>query len=254
MSENSHISWTDDTFNPWWGCTMVSPACLNCYAEILAWRFKKLGWGPGVPRIAASENTWNQPFVWDRKAKNTRVRRRVFCLSMGDIFDSEVPVEWRNRVWEVIRACDGLDWQLLTKRPGNILSMLPADWGDGWDHVWMGTTVEDQTRADERVPLLLNVPAKVRFLSCEPLLGEVNIPRIGELDWIIAGGESGPNFRPMEADWLRSLRDQSVNNGVAFHFKQWGTNKPTAAGRLLDGREWNEFPPTPYQPAVLMPA
>jgi len=254
MSDTTHISWTDHTFNAWWGCTMVSPACLNCYAKLLAWRFRKLGWGTGVERLPASDNTWTLPEVWNRKARKSGIRNRVFCLSMGDFFDAEVSEEWRKRLWDTIRICDSLDWQILTKRPENIISMLPADWGNGWDHVWMGTTVEDQTRADERVPILLDVPAKVRFLSCEPLLGEVNIPRIGELDWIIVGGESGPSFRPMEEAWARSLRDQSVQNGVAFHFKQWGTNKIDAAGRLLDGREWNEFPATPYQLAELMPA
>jgi len=254
MSDITHISWTDHTCNPWWGCTKVSLACKNCYAETLAWRFRKLGWGPGVDRLLASEKVWNQPLVWNRKAKQQGVRKRVFTLSMGDFFDVEVPAEWRARIWNVISECDSLDWQILTKRPENILSMLPPDWGEGWNHVWIGTTVEDQTRADERVPILLDVPAKLRFLSCEPLLGEVNIPRIGELDWIIAGGESGQHYRPMDPQWVRSLRDQSVQNGVAFHFKQWGTNKTTAAGRLLDGREWNEFPATPYQPAELMPA
>jgi len=165
---------------------------------------------------------------------------------MGDFFDAEVPTEWRDRAWTVIRGCDQLDWQLLTKRPENIMSMLPEDWGEGWDHVWLGTTVEDQSRADERVPVLLDVPAKVRFLSCEPLLGPVNIPRLAELNWIIAGGESGLGYRAMYPDWVRSLRDQCIAAGVAFHFKQWGTNRPTIAGRLLDGRAWDEFPNTPF--------
>ena len=254
MSDKSDISWTYHTFNPWWGCTMVSPACLNCYAKALAWRFYKLPWGAGASRRLAEDSYWDNALIWNRKARKSGIRNRVFCLSMGDFFDAEVPEEWRKRLWDTIRICDSLDWQILTKRPENILSMLPPDWGDGWDHVWMGTTVEDQTRADERVPILLDVPAKVRFLSCEPLLGEVNIPRISELDWIIVGGESGPSFRPMEEAWALSLRDQSVQNGVAFHFKQWGTNKIDAAGRLLDGREWNEFPATPYQLAELMPA
>jgi protein gp37 len=163
---------------------------------------------------------------------------------MGDFFDSEVPPDWRERAWNVIRACDELDWQILTKRPENIMSMLPPDWENGWDHVWMGTTVEDQTRADERVPILLEVPAKIRFLSCEPLLGPVIIPRIGELDWIIVGGESGPGYRPMHPDWARSLRDQCMTAGVAFHFKQWGTDRPKLAGRHLDNRTWDGFPIT----------
>jgi len=250
MSQHTYISWTDHTWNPWWGCTKVSPACQNCYAETHAWRFENLAWGAGITRRLSSDRVWRQPESWDRAAYSSLRRRRVFCMSMGDFFDSEVPPEWRERAWNVIRQCNDLDWQILTKRPESIVSMLPPDWGNGWDHVWMGTTVEDQTRADERVPILLDVPAKIRFLSCEPLLGPVTIPRIAELNWIIVGGESGPRYRPMDPDWARSLRDQCVNTGVAFHFKQWGTNRSVLAGRLLDGREWNGFPATPYLFAI----
>lgn len=245
MSSSTHISWTDRTVNPWWGCSKVSPACLNCYAEKLAWRFAKLAWGRGSSRRKASENVLAQPLAWNRAAKRKGIRYRVFCASMADVFDEEVPEEWRAELWDIIRQCTELDWQLLTKRPENIASMLPPDWGDGWSHVWLGVTVEDQTRADQRIPILQSIPASIRFLSAEPLLGPVTLDLNG-IDWVILGGESGPHYRPMHPDWARSVRDQCLQRNVAFHLKQWGTTRPTAAGCLLDGREWKEFPKTPY--------
>ena len=135
MSDKSDISWTYHTFNPWMGCTMVSPACLNCYAKLLAWRFYQLLWGAGTPRRLAVDSYWDNALIWNRRARKKGVRNLVFCLSMGDFFDAEVPAEWRERIWNIIRICDSLDWQILTKRPENIISMLPPDWGDGWDHV-----------------------------------------------------------------------------------------------------------------------
>lgn len=241
MSANTEISWADHTFNPWWGCTRVSPGCLNCYAATFSHRLGKELWGKGIPRQRQSENVWQQPARWNAKAIKRGSRFRVFVASMADVFDDEVPPAWRDDLWDVIRACPALDWQLLTKRPQNILGMLPHDWGEGWQNVWMGTTVEDQARANERIPMLRAVPAAVRFLSCEPLLGVLALDLEG-IHWVICGGESGAGYRPMKPLWAQWVRDQCIDQGVDFHFKQWGTADKKAAGRLLDGRTWDEFP------------
>jgi protein gp37 len=274
MSDNTSIEWTDATFNPWIGCTAVSPGCDHCYAERLAVRFKLAEWGTGKPRRLAHDEYWKQPLAWNRKAERTGKRMRVFCASMADVFDNEVPGEWRDRLWALIRSTLHLDWLLLTKRVGNIKKMLPDDWGEGYSNVWLGISVVNQQEADRDIPKLLTVPARVRFLSMEPLLGPVDIsiylasgflepPFTDVLTWIILGGESGPGARPMDPAWVRSIRHQCVVAGAAFHFKQWGAwgeilstgnhgRLPyrdgmvrfgkKRAGRLLDGREWNEFP------------
>lgn len=289
MSENSKIEWTDHTFNSWVGCTKVSPACDNCYAESWAKRTGHSELWAGERRRTAESN-WKQPLKWNAKheqffAEHGR-RQRVFCASLADIFDNQVPEEWRNDFWQLVRDTPNLDWLLLTKRPQNIAKMVPDDWGNGYPNVWLGATVENQTEADRRIPVLLQVPAIIRFLSMEPLLGPVDIsiylytgwtepPYDDIVHWIITGGESGPNARPSHPDWFRSIRDQCQDAGAAFHFKQWGEWLPNAqeygadpggidynrkhilvgddeipmckvgkhnAGRLLDGREWNEFP------------
>lgn len=234
MGEQTEISWTDHTFNPWIGCTRVSPACDNCYAESLAKRYGWAKWGAGEPRRLASASTWKNPRRWDKAAKAAGVRRRVFCASLADVFDAEVDDEWRNLLMEEILATPNLDWLLLTKRPNvakKYFDIVPRN-------VWLGTTVENQAMAEARIPILLSIPARVRFLSCEPLLGPLKldgpgwgpVPPIAKLDWIIAGGESGPKARPSHPDWFRSLRDQCQAAVVAFHFKQhgeWGLSDPT---------------------------
>jgi protein gp37 len=365
MAENSTIEWTDHTFNPWIGCTKVSPGCLHCYAETQD-NFRKWtpdGWGKGKPRRRTSTALWNQVRKWNRDAERRRVsalhswpagkplewsRPRVFCASLADWLDDEVPVEWLADLLQLIHETPALDWLLLTKRPENFTGRTCAasfhlsgyrdgqtsenptaapmsaweavmDWSRGicpLPNVWVGTTVEDQTRADQRIPKLLEIPARVRFLSCEPLLGPVDLfaacfndddpeeekiqfgrnhrgLRFG-VDWVIAGGESGPGARPMHPEWARSLRDQCQAAGVPFLFKQWGEWSPRfdkadreafalandgalypmpdiapdgarraealraghdkaalccvyrvgkkAAGRVLDGRTWDEFP------------
>jgi protein gp37 len=298
--QNSKIEWTDHTFNPWWGCQRVSPGCEHCYAETLAHRYNFKVWGPAktTNRRMMSENYWKQPARWNKAAEAAGTRPRVFCASMADVFEEHAEVEEaRERLRELIDDTPNLDWLLLTKRPENVMFMV-GDWA--YTHVgiprnvWIGTSVEDQKRADERIPHLLKIPAKVRFLSCEPLLGPVDLgnvrgyPRwlvMDKLHWVIVGGESGPGARPMSADWARSLRDQCNAAGVAFHFKQWGewlhfrrgpqegphgyfagdgrtisveelTSHPHEvtvvdgiirlgkhnAGRLLDGRTWDQFP------------
>lgn len=355
--KDSKIEWCDHTFNPWEGCTKVSPGCANCYAEARNKRWAGgANWGKGAPRRRTSEANWRQPLKWDREAEKAYlsaahstgagerikfIRPRVFCASLADWLDDEVPIEWLAELLALIKDTPYLDWLLLTKRPENwrsrlaeMLRMRVSEGSRGVDqcsgialaalwlnggapaNAWIGTTVEDQKRADERIPVLLSIPARVRFLSCEPLLGPVNLERVefgprpnhtpqscltptwmgrfdAKINWVICGGESGHGARPMHPDWARSLRDQCQAAGVPFFFKQWGewapgrsrdeyterdplrcmktsgelswwagnddtttnysknyqeTDQPiervgkAAAGRLLHGREHNEFP------------
>lgn len=245
MAENSAIEWTHHTFNPWIGCTKVSPACDHCYAE--AWDKRYEGgthWGAKAERRRTK--TWGMPIKWNKQAADAGMRLRVFCASLADVFDNQVPEEWRSDLWDLIRKTPNLDWLLLTKRPQNILKMLPGDWGLGYDNVWMGTTVENQIEADRRIPYLVRVPAAVRFLSMEPLLGPVELgDHLYAIDWVITGGESGPEYRKGDANWFRGLRDECSAMGVAFLFKQW-EGKTTAEikklGRELDGVVWNGYP------------
>ena len=250
--EGSGIEWCDDTFNPWMGCTKVSEACRRCYAEVLVdKRFGRARWGAGEARQRTSEANWRAPRTWNRKAKAAGTRRRVFCASLADVFDAEVDPSWRDDLWTLIRETPNLDWLLLTKRPEEVARSLPEGWGEGWENVWLGVTAETQGRADERLPVLLEVPAAVRFASCEPLLSPLELGAyLGRgLDWVIAGGETGTGARAMEATWVREVRDACVEAGVAFHFKQWGDHDAegrrvgkSKAGRELDGRTWDEFP------------
>lgn len=250
--KDSKIEWTDHTFNPWIGCTKVSEACKLCYAETQeAIRYKRVKWGPGAARYRTSANNWKQPRRWNKLADGAKQRPRVFCASLADIFDSEIDPEWRADLFELIRETEHLDWLLLTKRPQNVAAMLPEDWGDGWHNLWLGATAENQRRADERLPVLLEVPAVVRFTSCEPLLGPIDLSAYlaDGLHWVIAGGETGRGARAMDRDWARSLRDQCLDHQVAFHFKQWGDHDAQGrrvgrkkAGRRLDRRVWNQVP------------
>lgn len=264
MAENSGIEWTHHTFNPWTGCTAVSPACDNCYAEGWAKRSGHVQWGPHGERRRTK--TWGNPVKWNRQAEGAAERPRVFCASLADVFDNHRSIlpEWRADLWKLIEDTPNLDWLLLTKRPQNIMKMVPGEWMiDGFpSHVWMGATVENQAEADRRIPQLLSVPARVRFLSCEPLLGPLNISsiprlhgevgfmrpldgRFNRIHWVIAGGESGPGFRPANPDWFRSLRDQCAGAGVPFLFKQWEglhQTKIKALGRELDGVVHDGYP------------
>lgn len=331
--KDTKIEWADHTFNPWTGCTKVSPACDNCYAESWSKRAgAKVGkWGPGAPRVRTSEANWRQPLRWNADCAKRGVRESVFCLSLGDVFDNEVDRELRDDLATVIVSAPDLDWLLLTKRIGNAAKMLAEMFPNGMPpNVCLGATICNQTEADRDIPKLLATPAAKRFLSIEPMLGPIDLQkactcacgnggqcqshhtgrrviadsseggmliecicsRLNGLDWVICGGESGPNARPMHPDWARSLRDQCQAAGVPFFFKQWGEWQPEygmtraqrekelglhetvyvkldgtthwinegdttpydasdaqmvkvgkkAAGRLLDGREWNKVP------------
>lgn len=258
MAEQTAISWTDHTFNPWWGCARVSPGCQNCYAETFSKRLGKDLWGKTSDRRFFGDKHWNEPLRWDRAAEAAGRPALVFCASMADVFEARDDLdEHRERLWGLIYETPNLIWQLLTKRPENVLGLVPGHWHDDFeagqigcdearwpDNVWIGTTVEDQTRADERLPHLARIPAPVRFLSCEPLLGPVDLlSHIEAVDWLIVGGESGHSHRPLNLDHARALRQQAILWDVPFLFKQVGGRTPTAGGDQLDGQTWHQFPP-----------
>lgn len=362
MGENSKIEWTDHTFNPWMGCTKVSEGCANCYAEeLMDRRYGKVRWGKGQARERTSAANWRLPVRWNRDGEvcvecgapvtndgtaidcrcgragaigDTR-RPRVFCASLADWLDDEVPIQWLADLLMLIFETPNLDWLLLTKRPENwegrlklVLEVAGDEQAAGYpdtkenafwwfiehwlneehppENVWLGTSVENQPTADKRIPELVRIPAKVRFLSCEPLLGAVDFGFRAFADWegstcgpgiqwVICGGESGTKARAMHPEWVRGLKNQCLASGVAFFFKQWGEWVPTmeipedkcvpgkypllrhdgalfhsdegvtfccnnckvdevkrvgkkAAGRVFEGKEWNEFPGTVVQP------
>lgn len=272
---NSKIEWTDHTFNPWEGCQKVGPGCDHCYAETRNARFaggQAVNWGPGAPRRRTSAANWRKPLAWNAAhdeffATHGR-RQRVFCASLADVFDNAVDPAWRRDLFDLIELTPNLDWLLLTKRIGNVFRMVADakthDWLLGRRNVWLGATITSQAEADRDIPKLLATPARVRFLSMEPLLGPVDLARIDidghrelyplagstgcedddgnltpdlpALDWIIVGGESGPGARPMHPDWARRLRDQCAAAGVPFLFKQHGEWLPAVEGRSVTGR------------------
>lgn len=251
MGQQTGIEWTDHTFNPWWGCVRVSPACQHCYAETFAKRTGNAVWGVEAPRRMFGAKHWQEPAKWNRAAAAAGVRRKVFCASMADVFEDRLDlIEPRGHLFGLIEATPMLDWLLLTKRPENIARLFPSDWrARRRDNVWLGTTVENQAYADARIPHLLAVPAVVHFVSYEPALGPVDFrkwtegyPFVPTLDWIIAGGESGAGFREPDPEWFRDVRDVCAGRGVAFFFKQWGGLRPKTGGAALDGIEWKQFP------------
>lgn len=314
--KNSHIQWTDHTFNPWEGCTKVSPGCAHCYAEARNKRFGGDNWGKGKPRRRTSAGNWQQPLKWNRDAgteahsyhhnpQQARFngeaphRPRVFCASLADWLDEEVPIEWLADFLKLIRDTPNLDWLALSKRPENFecrtLEAIGYDlrterhgyafnkWLSLWSggtvipsNVWIGTSIEDQKRADERIPELLKIPAKVRFLSCEPLLGPIYFPHAAPcgyycdhdehggghrpghgligIHWVIFGGESGAKARPCDVGWIRDGVQQCRAAGVSPFVKQLGTRPYEVTIEMGDaisqtlrlhdskGGDWNEWP------------
>ena len=245
MGDRTAIEWADATFNPWIGCQRVSLGCDFCYAEaMMDKRLGRVQWGPGGARRRTSENYWRQPLLWDRKAAGRPLR--VFCASLADVFDNKAPAGARGDLWRLIDRTPNLIWMLLTKRPQNMVLLAPIVWGGGRsvpDNVWLGVTAENQDEYDRRWPLLSEWAAPVRFVSYEPALGPLDLSgHEVKPDWLICGGESGPNARPMHADWAREMRDQCADQEVAFFFKQWGGRTSKAGGRILDGRTWEELP------------
>lgn len=243
MGQQSAIEWTDHTFNPWWGCTKVSAGCTHCYAETLSTRYGHTIWGPHAERRLFGDKHWQEPLKWNRAASQARMPARVFCASMADVFEDNRSLDAeREKLWSLISETPWLRWQLLTKRPEDVLRMVP--WGNQWPtNVWIGTSAEDQAAADHRIPYLQEIPATIRFLSCEPLIGPIKDIDLRGIHWLIAGGESGNKHRPIEVEWLRYLRDSCQEKRIAFFFKQWGGRTSKAGGRELDGQIWSELPP-----------
>ena len=228
------IEWTEVTWNPVTGCSKISPGCLNCYAERMAKRLQAMGqpnYRDGFA-VRTHEHMLQTPLSWTRP-------RMVFVNSMGDLFHEEVPETFIRRVFEVMERTPQHTYQLLTKRAERLVEVAPfLPWPD---NVWMGVTVEDNPRLT-RVERLREVRSAVRFLSIEPLLGPLPDLDLGGIDWVIVGGESGPHARPMEEQWVCSIRDACVDQAVPFFFKQWGGTRKKVAGRLLEGRTWSEMP------------
>ena len=248
MASETGISWATSTFNPWLGCEKISPACDHCHAETWAVRYRR---GDGLwrgNRVRTSEANWRQPMLWDRKAKVAGQPWRVFCASLADVFDNQVDPQWRADLFELIGDTPHLTWMLLTKRPQNIMKMLPREWaenGEAWPNVWLGTTVENQTEAKRRLHHLAAAPARVRFVSCEPLLGPLNdlgLGRVGGPNWVICGGESGSCFRWMDPDWARAIRDDCRAAGVPFFYKQTGGASQRHMLPIPDDLMIREFP------------
>lgn len=283
MGKDSRIEWTHHTFNPWWGCVKVSAACDHCYAESWAKRVGEHVWGALSERRFFGVAHWNEPLKWNREATADGVRRRVFCASMADVFENRKDLmPHRLRLLELIEKTPQLDWLLLTKRIHLVRKQLPK----GYEfprNVWLGATVENQSAVSKRLEYLVDFKTpSVRFLSCEPLLGPLDIRKylvrgtLGtRVDWVIAGGESGAGSRAMEPAWPLALQRQCVDAGVPFHFKQWGHWAPLEqvadvltkstpiqvlrrdgteislagigkgkAGRSLAGKFWDQFPRT----------
>jgi protein gp37 len=244
MGDVSNIQWTKSTWNPWQGCTKVSPGCAKCY---MYREKKRYGQDPTV--VVRSKTTFDAPLRWWRP-------RPIFVCSWSDFFH-EAADPWRDDAWSIIRRCPFHTFQIPTKRPERVFRCLPEDWP--LSNVWLGVSVEYQRWADTRIPLLKTVPSGVRFVSCEPLLGPLDLRAHladGEIHWLILGGESGGTparslverrdakwvAKANAEEWVRSLRDQCEEAGVRFFLKQWGGPTPTSGGRLLDGREWNGMP------------
>ncbi len=243
MGDKSGIEWTEATWNPTTGCDRTSPGCDNCYALTLAKRLKAMGQakyqrdgdprtsGPGFdltlhPAALALPKSWDAP-------------RTIFVNSMSDLFHPKVPLDYIRQVFDVIGETPQHSYQVLTKRSKRLTQT--ADCLEWPPNLWMGVSVED-SRYSFRINHLQTVPAAVRFLSCEPLLGPLDDLELEGIQWVIAGGESGGNARPMDPDWVRSIRDQCLDAGVAFFFKQWGGRTPKAHGRELDGAMHDEMP------------
>lgn len=247
MGTETVISWCDHTFNPWIGCTNVSPACDHCYAESLAKRWGWVEWGAGKPRKRTSEANWRKPLAWDRAAKANGTRPRVFCASLADWADSEVDEGWRYDLFQTIAATPHLEWLLLSKRHALVRGFL-LQYAKGLRNIRVGFTVENDDFAKLRLSRLhmLKQDGSPTFVSYEPALGPVDWERwldpsrVGHcVDWLIAGGESGGGFRYPHPIWFQDARNVCQRYGVPFHFKQWGA---VEKGAVLDGREWREFP------------
>ena len=233
-STNTAIEWTDRTWNPTTGCTKVSPGCKFCYAETITKRFKRNF--PNGFGFAVHSERLHEPLKWKKPS-------RVFVNSMSDLFHEDMPLDFLREVFGIMRACPHLVFQILTKRQKRLVELAPLlNWAA---NIWIGVSVESQAYV-HRVNDLRQVPASVKFLSCEPLLEPLKLDLVG-IHWVITGGESGPRHRPIHRSWVRHIRDQCQEQRVAFFHKQWGGLRPNSGGRELDGQTWDEMPKAWYQ-------
>ena len=223
--KNSSIGWTDHTFNPWWGCEKVSPACDRCYAETASRRYGHHVWGKDSPRRVFKEKHWTDPLKWDREAEKAGKPALVFCASMADVFEARADLHpWRVKLWDLIEQTPNLRWLLLTKRPEQVIHMLPGSWiREPRLNVWLGITAENQRRLDERMAHLAKVPAAIKWMSYEPALGAIDIREWNlHIDWIIGGGESGYGARMIDLRWFRDLLEQCRSYKIDYFMKQLG--------------------------------
>jgi protein gp37 len=238
MGDKSAIEWTDATWNPVTGCTKLTRGCDNCYAERFAERFRGVAGHPFETGfdLTLRPDRVDQPLAWKRP-------RTIFVNSMSDLFHKDVPTSFLDRVFDVMERADWHIFQVLTKRSSLMARYLKARYGERRApfHIWCGVSVED-AEAKSRIAHLRAAPATIRFLSLEPLIGRLGQIDLTGIDWVIAGGESGPRARYMDPDWVREIRDQCLTQGAAFFFKQWGGIRPKSGGRMLDDREWSEYP------------
>lgn len=254
MATNSPIEWTEATWNPVAGCTVLSPGCTNCYAMRLAARLEAMGQPKytGLTRQSGGRSKWNGRINLDYKSldipKRWAAGRTIFVNSMSDLFHESVPLEFIKAVFSTMVDTPQHTYQVLTKRADRAVELAPLlPWPK---HVWLGVSVENADYTD-RIDHLRCTTAAVKFLSLEPLLGPLDHLDLTDIDWAIAGGESGPGARPMPIEWVRSIRDQCIATNVAFHFKQWGGVNKKRTGRLLDGRTWDQLPIRDVQQSVL---
>jgi protein gp37 len=241
MADKSSIEWCDATWNPVTGCVKITAGCDNCYAERFAERFRGVSGHPYEPGfdLTLRPERLLQPLGW-------RQPRMIFVNSMSDLFHKDVPSEYIDRVFDTMEAADWHRFQVLTKRSSLMRDYLRRHYATRMPpaHIWLGVSVEDE-KSKVRIRHLQAAPARIRFLSIEPLLGPMGKIDLSGIQWVLLGGESGPRARPMDPEWVREIRDQCIANSVAFNFKRWGGLRPKARGRLLDGREWDEFPDRP---------
>lgn len=234
MAQTSSIEWTDATWNPVTGCTKISPGCRHCYAERMANRLHSMGQNryKNCFQVTLQHDLITQPQKWKKP-------KTIFVNSMSDLFHKNVPLEFIKEIFTTMRETPWHTYQILTKRACRLEQLAKKlEWSK---NIWIGVSVEDQEYT-ERIHHLQNVPAHVRFISIEPLIGPINNLPLQGIDWVIVGGESGPYARTLKAEWVRTIRDICINQKVPFFFKQWGGTRKTLTGRILDGKQWDQFP------------
>ena len=236
MGTETSIAWTTHSFNPWIGCTKVSPGCDHCYAETLNHRWGNDNWGKGKPRRVTADANWKQPLRWDKIAREAGERHRVFCASLADVMDDEAPQGQRERLWELIDTTPNLIWQLLTKRPQRYMRYLPKEFKHC--NVWLGMSAENQEMFEVRADHLIDASVDrgtIAFISYEPALGPLTLSTRPnwQLDWFICGGESGTNRRPMEQAWVENIRRECEERGTKFYMKQMSARTPKQGAQLI---------------------